>query len=87
MCAIAIAESLHNGFNIEPVAACTEQKTEGCVGRPILNCNAQNASVIYLKQADETKVTLSGNCMTIQGKDEELLRATDRVLLKWYRIL
>src|SRR3989338_9489350 len=82
--AVAFAESLGRAFNILPVAACTEEKTEGCQGRPIIDCTAQNASVIYIKQDPETRVILSGNCMTVQGQGDELLRATDRVLLQWY---
>ena len=70
-----------------PVAACTKQETEGCIDRPIIDCTAQNASVIYLRDAAPTRIILNGNCMTVQGEKEELLRATDRVLLRWYKIL
>lgn len=85
--AIAFSESMVRAFNIMPVAACTKQETEGCIDRPIIDCTAQNASVIYLRDAAPTRIILNGNCMTVQGEKEELLRATDRVLLRWYKIL
>ncbi|MBS3175998.1 hypothetical protein J4457_02065 [Candidatus Woesearchaeota archaeon] len=85
--ATSLSQSLAKAFNLKPVGACARNETVGCIDRPIVTCQTENISVIYLKQDPETKVVLNGNCMTIQGQDYELLRATDRILFEWYRIL
>lgn len=71
----------------KPVAACKVNKTSECATRPIIKCRNSTEPVIYLKQADNPLVKLSGNCMTIQGRDEELVMATERILYVWYGIM
>ncbi|GEM_PF-2111947 len=90
--ALAAAElslSLNNAFGITPVAACTENVTTGCASRPIVGCgnSTGNTSVIYLKAGTPTSITLIGNCATIQGSDEEMLRAAEKAIYQWYGII
>lgn len=89
--ALAVAElglNMAQALNIKPIGACTKNITEGCSKRPIINCeNDTEHAIIYLKQADETKVELKGNCLTVQGKGMDLIRAVDRLLLYWYGIM
>ena len=76
-------------FKLENSAngACSKNETLGCFDRPIVSCDTESASVIYLKKDPETKIILDGNCMTIQGNDNEIVRATDRILFQWYHII
>ncbi|MFH1182550.1 MAG: hypothetical protein V1702_06330 [Candidatus Woesearchaeota archaeon] len=85
--AAELSLSMTNAFNITPVAACSENKTDACSVRPIINCENNNASVIYLKNQAPTLLEFRGNCLVLQGQDVELLRATERFLYSWYRIL
>jgi hypothetical protein len=85
--AAELSMSMVNVFNITPVAACSENLTDACSNRPIVNCNNTNASVIYFKSGQPTKLDFRGNCLMIQGQGTELLRATERFLYAWYRIL
>lgn len=92
--AIAAAElsiNLGQGLGIEPIAACTANTDGACKGRPIINCeNNTKPPIIYLQNAeakDGPKVTISGNCITVQGVDTDLLRSTDRLILSLYNII
>ena len=87
--ALASAElslSLTKGFGITPIAACSENKTEVCSQRPIKTCEDKE-DIIYIRQANEAKVELNGNCIVIQGDDWEIVKSADRLLLKWYKII
>ncbi|MFH0797824.1 MAG: hypothetical protein V1906_00265 [Candidatus Woesearchaeota archaeon] len=51
---------------------------------PIKTCGdaTPDNSVIWLKTGDETKITTEGNCIIVQGKDEDdIIRAADRLVL------
>ena len=78
--------SLTKGFGISPIAACDKNETEACINRPIKTCKDED-NIIYIKQANKTRVELRGNCVLIEGKGWEIVRATDRLLLKWYKII
>lgn len=90
--ALAVSElslSLKNAFGIIPLAACAKNHTGECANRPIITCkdSSQNVSVIYLKKEGETLIDLKGNCAIIQGEREELVRATEKVIYRWYGII
>ena len=90
--ALASAElslTLSQAFNVTPIGACTFTMSQ-CAGSPIVTCDNADGAVIYLKeveQPDQTAVILNGNCMTIQGNKEELMRAADKVIWIWYGII
>ena len=88
--AIAAAEislTLANAFDIVPVAACTRNETDACAARPIVTCSSTNHSVIYIRQSNETAIELNGMCATISGSGTELLRAAEKSIYIWYRII
>lgn len=78
--------SLTKGFGVFPIAACSKNETDTCISRPIRTCEG-NDSVIYIRQANYTNVRLNKNCAIIEGDNEGIVKATDRLLLKWYRII
>lgn len=88
--ALAVSEltlNLAQGMNIGLIAACTTNSTEECYHRPIITCNNTDKGAIYLRDDNEPRVIMSGNCITIQGRNYDLVRAADRLLLKWYRVM
>jgi hypothetical protein len=85
--AAELSMSMTTSFNITPIAACSKNETDACSIRPIINCENTNASVIYLKNQAPTLLEFRGNCIVLQGQDAELLRAAERFLYSWYRIL
>ena len=44
-------------------------------------------AVIFIKYDNQTKVELKDNCVIVSGKEKELTKAVDRLLLYWYGIL
>jgi hypothetical protein len=78
--------SLTKGFGIFPIAACSKNETEACLDRPIKTCEDNN-SVVYIRKANKTSVKLNGNCVILEGDNEGIVKATDRLLFKWYKII
>jgi hypothetical protein len=75
------------GVDRNIITSCTENASI-CENRTIVNCDStQGLPVIQLTVANETKVEYKGTCILISGDDYDLVRATDRVLLKWYGIM
>ena len=68
-------------------AACIANNTPDCYMRPIVTCEDRETAVIFLRVAENPQVILSGNCMTLEGTDEELVMAAERVLYAWYGIM
>ena len=62
------------------IAACTRNETAACQGRPIVQCNSTDAPVFYFASEEETTLLYLNNCIVISGKNEELFKATDRML-------
>jgi hypothetical protein len=80
--------SLAKGMGILPIAACDKNETAACINRPIVTCKDSDKSVIYLKQSNSTGIVrFKGNCVELEGDGWELVKATDRFLLKWYRVM
>jgi hypothetical protein len=79
--------SLYNTFGIMPTGACTENITKPCAKMPIINCTNTDESVIYIRKADKTNVMFKDNCLVIEGKDSEIVRAANKVIWIWYGII
>ena len=81
------SRSLATGFRYRLTAGCIQNKTLACGAAGIITCNDTNKSVVYFKEANETAVLLKGNCVIIQGRGAEIVRAKDRLLMRWYGLL
>lgn len=88
--ALGVAEfglNVVRGLGGEMVSACTKNFTDACSNRPIVTCDNDNLAVVYFRTKNETRVRLDGNCLIIEGTELELIRATDRVLYHFYKIV
>jgi hypothetical protein len=81
-----LGRNLVEGLGAKIASACYQNHTV-CVNRSIITCENTNSSVIYVKEAEEPKIVRQGNCLILQGKGEELLKATDRAILQMYGIM
>ncbi|MBI2176347.1 hypothetical protein HYU40_03285 [Candidatus Woesearchaeota archaeon] len=87
LAAADLSSVLRGVFEKEGIAAgCTRNETAACANRPVVTCST-NASVIYLKVADEAGIFLDGNCATIQGIEENLTMAADKAMYQWLGIV
>ncbi|MEM4263787.1 MAG: hypothetical protein QW666_02740 [Candidatus Woesearchaeota archaeon] len=82
-----LGESLTKAFEKEIYAACTVNETEPCLDRPIVTCADKDKSVIFLNASGNARIIMQGNCLTLQGEGFELLRAVDKILYVWYKII
>ena len=75
-------------LNIIPKAACSENEKDNCpIDTPIKNCENTNAPVILIQQDPVAFVEQKDNCLIIQGNKLDLVKATDKLILYWYRIM
>jgi hypothetical protein len=82
----AVQELERNGFLSQQqrvVMACYED-SEACKEMPLKTCEdaAESVGVMVLKEANETSVTLEGNCLTVEGKN--LLNIVDKFIVDQY---
>lgn len=76
------------GIRRKPVAVCTRDNETVCEGRDILNCeNTKGKPVIELRYGGEPKITLKGTCILVSGEDYELVKAADRLIWQWYKVM
>jgi hypothetical protein len=78
------SRSLAVAFNYNLTAGCTTE--DNCPGGRIYTCDDEDKSVVYFKDGGETAVIYDDNCVIIQGEGEEIVRAKDRLLMRWYGI-
>ncbi|MBD3249858.1 hypothetical protein GF336_07465 [Candidatus Woesearchaeota archaeon] len=78
--------NLAKGILKIPIAACINNETDACIDRPIITCSNSDKPVIYIKESKTPLVILDNNCITIQGEDWDVVKATDRLLLYWYGV-
>ncbi len=82
-----LSMSLAKGFQYNLTATCTNNESSVCQNNGVVTCDDKDKPVIYFKESNETKIVLEDNCVTIQGYGPDLVRAKDRLLLRWYGIL
>ncbi len=85
LAATELSLNLVQGMKLTTISACTNNDSS-CGDVPVITCENDEATV-YLKRSDKTEVLLDGNCIIISGKDMDLVRAVDRLLLYWYSVM
>lgn len=70
-----------------PIPACDRNETYVCRDRPIITCSSTDKVVLYVKEANESKVSFSNNCIIVEGNGFDLVREIDRVLYVFYEIM
>lgn len=78
---------LTTGFGYNLIAGCTDNESSICTSTNVITCEDDNRAVVYFKEASETKLVLEDNCVTVQGIGPEIIRAKDRLLMRWYGIM
>ena len=82
-----LSQSLVKAFNKQIIPACTQYHNETCENLSIVTCDDQDKAVINIVAGEPTQIVLKENCIILQGKDFDLLRAVDKLLYLWYKIL
>ncbi|MBW2971568.1 hypothetical protein KY359_00900 [Candidatus Woesearchaeota archaeon] len=82
-----LSMALIKGFGYNLTATCTNNESSLCRQKGAVTCDDKDKAVIYFKEAEEAKITLSDNCVTVQGYGEDIVRAKDRLLMRWYGMI
>ena len=76
-----------NIFFKQPIAACDKNETLACANRPIITCDNTDKLVLYVKEANNSKVYFDDNCIVVEGNGFDLVKGIDRVLYDLYGII
>jgi len=82
-----ISQSVSRAIGRKPIGACDRNETTSCQNRPIINCTNTDQAVIFFSQEPGPEIELKGNCLIIKGQEYDIVKAADRVLMQWYKIM
>ncbi len=82
-----LSQSIVKAFNKQIIPACTRYENETCENLSIVTCDDTDKAVIQIVAGEPTQIVMQDNCITLQGKDFELLRSVDKLLYLWYKII
>jgi len=88
--ALAVADFNQHMVNIffkDPTAACDRNETYVCRTRPIITCDNTEDMVLYVKEANKSRVYFDDNCIVVEGSGLDLVKGIDRILLNFYDIM
>ncbi len=78
---------LNRALKLNTEEGCTQQDNNACIEEPIVDCNNSDKSVIYIKYDSPDQIILDNSCITIQGKEFNLIKSVDRLLYQWLKIM
>ncbi len=82
-----ISANVGQGIGRNSQGACVKEAV-GCEERKILSCeDTQGMPVIELVGKGEAKVELSGSCIKVSGEGKEIIKAANRLLYSWYKVI
>ena len=82
-----ISTNLARVMDIKPLSACVRNETRACTNRPIVTCDNDEYMVIFINESEQAKITKKDNCLIVEGKDDQLIRAANKLILIWYDII
>jgi len=82
-----IGTNLAKAFQIGLEGACTVNETSACETRPIITCENTDSPVIQFVESETAKVELSGNCILIKGQEEDIVKASERLIYFLYGVM
>jgi len=74
-------------FFKKPIAACDKNGTSACEGRPTITCDNTEDLVLYIKEANISRVYYDNNCMVVEGSGFDLIKGVNRILYDFYEII
>lgn len=84
-----LAVNILHTYDMMLIASCIKNETEACSlpNVSIVTCNSTTEPVVYFQVSNESGVFIEGNCLTIKGKNFEIVRGADRLLLDLYGVM
>lgn len=88
--ALSTAELVANWagpLKIKHILSCTSDSDPACDELTIMSCEEAVQPTVYLKEDPEMKISRDGFCLTVQGNQQNLLRAANKLIYMWYGII
>ncbi len=82
-----LTQNMATIYSLAFIPACTNNNNESCQDTPIITCESTEDPVIFINVDDVPSVEAEGNCLTIQGKGYDIVKAVDRLLLSSFGII
>ena len=83
-----LSTNLVSHFNKRLLPACTVEHPDcESTNTTVLTCESTQLPMIYLDQGGMPGINIEGNCATISGTDDDLVRAADRFMYAMYGIM
>ena len=60
---------------------------DACVDRPVITCDNTDDLVLYVKEANSSRVYFDDNCIVVEGSGFDLIKGIDRILYDFYEII
>ncbi|HLD33405.1 MAG TPA: hypothetical protein VJB66_01675 [Candidatus Nanoarchaeia archaeon] len=87
LAASELAQNMVTAIHRAPIGSCDRNETAMCETRPIVTCDTTDKPMVYLLNTDTPpEIELNGQCITVRGKDYDLVRAVDFLILRWYNV-
>lgn len=74
-------------FGSDNMYVCSEESDEICKTIGIKNCEDEDSKVILFTEDKNTYIIAEENCIRIYAKNDEFIKATDRILYSWFNIM
>lgn len=85
--AINIINNLRTVWGVQSQRACLTNSTN-CAGAPVITCeNRKENVVIQFIDSENTNIEYKDNCLTIKSSKDDYIKATERIILNWYKIM
>lgn len=82
-----LSKNLKDVMDIQLLPACTINETEACSELPVVDCGIKDKMIILVNESEEAKIKMQDNCLILEGKEKELIRASNKLLLMLYGII
>ncbi|MFC1691053.1 hypothetical protein ACFL0W_02620 [Nanoarchaeota archaeon] len=86
LAAAELSQNLAKVFEVNPVAACTTNSTGICEERPTITCDDPYPT-IFFKESLTPSVIREDDCIIIHGVEEDIVKAEERLIYGWYKII
>ncbi|HIJ11274.1 TPA: hypothetical protein HA278_04410 [Candidatus Woesearchaeota archaeon] len=87
LAASELSINMAQGMNRIPEAVCTFEDSI-CDNRTIANCeDTKGMPLIEIVDGDGPRIEANGMCIKLIGKELDIVKAADRIILNWYGII
>ena len=81
-----LAQNLAVAIHRKPLGACSNNESQICHSRPIVDCSHTDKAVIQLIKEPGPEIELKGNCVILKGEGYDIIKTSNRLIYEWYEV-